>query len=243
MLFGPDGENIRHIPPTPQQLQDRVDGAQAAVDQDKSRIGALQGNLERAEGQDEVRDRQVIQLESEIKALQAQLEADEAAANKAQDALNEALKAQLQNQTTQALDNYGAAAAHAPGSLDMTTATTQLQTSLFNQEVMLWEQQHGGKLAVPGSRAWQRDAHALLSDPHTLRTTRAAVALRNRGQAAAHGLDLQHFGAQEWAGEAIAAAQLQDPQSANGSTGVCPTLEEKSQGEQGAVVSLSQSLT
>src|SRR6185437_13631827 len=155
MSLALDGEHIRYIPPTPQQLQDQVDGAQAAVAQDKSRIGALKGNLERAEGQDEVRDRQIIQLESEIKALQAQLEADQAAANKAQDALNKALATQLQNQTTQALDHYGAAAAHAPGSLDMTTATTQLQTSLFDQEVMFYEQQHGGKLAVPGSRAWQ----------------------------------------------------------------------------------------
>ncbi|HEY6926604.1 MAG TPA: hypothetical protein VI653_24175, partial [Steroidobacteraceae bacterium] len=248
MEFGLDGEGIRHVPPaspapTSQQLQDKVDGAQATVAQDKSRIGVLKGDLKRAEDQDEVRVQQVIELESEIKALQAQLEADQAAANKDQVALNKSLATQLPNQTTQAIDNYGAAVAHAPGSLDETTARTQLHSALFNQEVMYYEQQHGGKLAVPGSQAWQKDAQALLTDHAALRTTRVAIAWTNRSQAAAHGLDLKHLGAQEWAGEQIAAAQLHDPQTADGSKGICPTLEDKAQGEQSAVLSLSQSLT
>ena len=185
----------------------------------------------------------MLNLEAEISALQARLATDKSALASDQAALNKSLESEIPDQTTAAISAYGKAAAHTPGAPSLATASSNLQSATFNEEVLTYEQANGGDCWVPGSSKWQADAQRLLDDPDTLETVRDEVAARHLGSLAGNGLNPQHFAAQEWAGETVALAELQDPQSADGASGSALTLAQKKQGEEQSASILSNSLT
>lgn len=228
--------------PTPAQQQAKVTAAQTTVNQDKSQLQSTQNTLSQVEKQDDARVQQMMALQRAVAALQAQLKADQEALAADQKDLSSSVSKQVTQQTSQAVKTYGQATSHAPGAPTVATATSGLETATFNQEVLVYEQNHGGQCWVPGSKQWQQDAQALLADPASVQSTRDVVASQELSSLSGNGLDVQHFGAMEWAGETVARAQLQDPQSGY-SPGAKPTLAQEAQGEQNAINSLSSSLT
>lgn len=229
--------------PTPAQQQAKVTTAQAAVNQDKSRLQSTQNTLNQVENQEDARVQQMMALQKAVAALQAQLKADEAAVAADQKDLDKSVSSDVTHQTNQSVKTYGLAASHAPGAPTAATATSGLETAAFNQEVLVYEQTHGGQCWVPGSKQWQQDAQALLADPPSLQSTRDVVASQEVSSLSSNGLDIQRFGAMEWAGETVARAQLQDPQAGYAAPGTKPTLAQEAQGEQNAINSLSSALT
>jgi hypothetical protein len=158
-----------------------------------------------------------------------------------------AAKTLLSQQTSQALTAYGQATSNAPGALSVTAATANLQSATFNEEVMDYEQSQGDLYAAPGSAKWQADALTMLSNSGALHVARDSVAQKHAPELSANGLDMAHFGAQLWAGEAVAGARIKQqqgsappPTSAKGSPPSTLTLQQ--QGEQDAVTSLSASM-
>ena len=234
-------------PPSPKQLQGKENSAQTAVNQDESSLQSVERALSQAEtraaAQENYNVRQMLNLEAEIGALQARLATDKSALANDHAALNKSLASEIPDATTAAISAYGKAAAHTPGAPSLATASSNLQSATFNEEVLTYEQANGGDCWVPGSSQWQADAQKLLAAPDTLDTVRDEVAARHMASLAGNGLDPQHFAAQEWAGETVALAELQDPQSADGASGSSLTLAQKKQGEEQAASILSNSLT
>src|SRR5215469_2523894 len=158
-----------------------------------------------------------------------------------------AAERQLPQRTAHAIAALGQTA---PNSRARASAMSALATDGFDQEVMTYQaSQHEG-YAAPGSTQWSTDAQNLLNDQSALLAARDAVAVAQVRQLAAHGLNLRQFGAELWAGETVAQAQLRQQQdenpplvcTPNGSEALSP-LERQKQGEWDALTSLSESLS
>jgi len=264
----PDRDPIpKYVPPSAAQAAQNANTAQASGAQAQAQINRDKSDLRKAKDQQASDERQqstgsgsypaavgseIANLASEVSALEAKLAFENAWLNQAKSDLKQAqadfaaANAQqvVSQQTSQAITNYGKAVTHAPGAPDLRTATSNLQNATFNEEVLLFEQNERVQYAVPGSVQWQQDAQSLLSEQNAnaLQTVRDEVAAQHIGELQSKGLDLQHFGAQLWAGENVAKAQVHDPQTALDGNGVAPTLQQKAQGEQAAANSLSKSL-
>jgi hypothetical protein len=153
--------------------------------------------------------------------------------------------------TSQAIAALGKSDAHAPGAPDQAAAMNAVESDGFDQEVMIYEQTQREGYAAPGSRQWRMDAQALLNNPAALQAARDAVAAENMPQLAASGISVQQFGADLWAGETAAQAQLTQESDENPPL-VCPAngadlnsmspMERREQGEWDALSSLSQAL-
>ena len=208
--------------PTPQQAQGQATSSQATINYDHSTLPTLQTQLnqalhDQALNEDQYRVQAILRLEGEIRSLQSQLTANERTLSQAKKELNHFLTVEIPKQTSHAIQVYGKAAAHAPGSPSLTTAATNLQSAGFDQEVFIYEQTHGGQYWLPGSAQWKHDASALLGNPDALHTSQDVVMEQFQGDLRGSGVTVPQFGAQLWAGAAVAQAQLSDPASSAGS--------------------------
>ena len=152
----------------------------------------------------------------------------------------------LPQQTSEAMTALQAA----PDQRARASATSALETDGFNEEVMNYELTRHQGYAAPGSSQWNTDAQNLLNDPSALIAARDTVAVAHAPQLAAHGLNMRQFGADLWAGETVAQAELTQQHDENppgvrtphGPNRTLSAIDRRKQGEWDALTSLSQAL-
>jgi hypothetical protein len=137
-----------------------------------------------------------------------------------------------------------------PGSRGWNAATGALSTDGFDEEVMNYEFANHEGYAAPGSAQWNIDAENLLGNSNALTAARDAVAVAHANELPS-GLKLRQFGADLWAGETAAQAQLTQQRDEHPPLVCTPNepdqpplsaLDRQKQGEWDALTSLSDAL-